>query len=362
MGLRAALLELREVAGMGGWPDVPPGPTLRPGDVGARVGALRERLRASGDLAPSISAAPAPDSVFDARLEEAVRRAQARHGLVVDGVAGPQTLRVLAVSVEDRIHQIEHNLEARRRFKVAPGRMHVLINVPAFEAWIQEEGGRPARHRVVVGRTDRRTPTLTGHIRHMVLAPYWTVPPGILRRDLLPQIRDDPATLARRRIRVLERSTGREVDVDEFNWDSWSAAALDARYLFRQDPGPWNALGRVKFIFPNPYLVYLHDTPDPHLFDAARRAFSSGCIRIEKAMTLAERIARAQLPEWTPDRLRAVASGGTERWISLPEPIPIQTVYWTAWVSPEGVLHFADDLYGWDPSPRAPMASLTRSH
>ncbi len=362
LALRAALAEFEALAERGGWPEVPPGPTFRLGDQGPRVAALRARLMASGDLLPPGSAVAIPlpvlaaDTLFDEDLEVAVRRAQSRHGLAVDGLVGPETLRALNVPIETRIRQIIHNLHARRAFAdrwqevLAAGRMHILINIPAFEAWVLEAGRPPERHRAVVGRVDRRTPELAAEIGHLVLAPFWVVPPGILRRDLLPQIRRDPTTLARRRIRVLDRATGREVDTAGFVWTDLTAAALDARYMFRQDPGPWNALGQVKFIFPNPHWVYLHDTPDQHLFDEPRRAFSSGCIRIEGAMGLAERIAQTQLPEWDRTRLQRVAAGGTERWIRLPEPIPIQTVYWTAWVSPQGVLHLADDLYGWDGS------------
>jgi L,D-transpeptidase YcbB len=336
-------------------------PTWRPDDTSPPATALRARLVASGDLpAPAagreVGPGAGPDSIFDAALEQAVRRMQMRHGLEIDGWVGPQTLRALGVPIEDRIRQIERNLAARRAFSEARGRTRILINIPAFEAWILREGLPADRHRVIVGRTDRRTPVLAATMKHIVLAPYWTVPPGILRRDLLPQIRQDPALLQRRRIRVLDRVTGREIDPARIDWEGLAADVVDARYLFRQDPGPWNALGQVKFIFPNPHLVYLHDTPDRHLFEEVRRTFSSGCIRIEGALTLASQLLQEQLPDWDAARVRQVASGPQERWIALAEPIPVQTVYWTAWVTEDGILHFAEDFYGWDRRP-ASMAA-----
>lgn len=352
LALLEAIAHLEHVQAAGGWPEIPPGPTLRLGDTGPRVAALRARLMASGDLPADM--ASGADSVFDPVVEAGVRRVQARHGIVVDGLAGPETLRVLEVSVDRRIRQIKRSLEARRAFVAEPGPVRVLINLPAFEAWVLEEGVSPTRHRVIIGRVDRRTPVLTAHIGHVVLAPYWTVPPGILRRDLLPAIRRDPQYLGDRRIRVLDRATGEESDPAGFSWDDVTAAELDTRYIFRQDPGPWNALGKVKFIFPNPYLVYLHDTPDRHLFDAPQRAFSSGCIRMEGAMDLAERLLLSRVTGWTADRIRQVAAGSTERWIRLPEAIPIQTVYWTVWAGPDGEVHFAEDLYGWEASDSSP--------
>jgi len=358
LALRAALDDLEALRMAGGWGEVPAaGGLLRPGDVDPRVAPLRERLRRSGDA--STSPAAEPDR-YDAELERAVRGFQARHALDMDGVVGPATLAALNVSVEARIRQVELNLERRREFRPDPGPAQVLVNLPAFQALVVEEGLETTSHRVIVGRPNRPTPVLSARIDFVVLSPYWNVPPGILRNDKLPQIRGDSTYLARQRISVIDRATERAVDPASIDWQTVSAGEFTARYWLRQEPGPLNALGRVKFIFPNPHHVFLHDTPDRHLFERGTRAFSSGCIRLDDPMSLAERFLDA-VPGWDADRIRTVSEGGVERWIALSRPIPIQTVYWTAWVAPDGTLHLADDLYGLDARRVASEAGVAAS-
>jgi L,D-transpeptidase YcbB len=323
---------------------------LRVGESGAPVRMLRERLIRSGDYSGQVQVAltsPGPSDDFDADLEAAVRRFQARHALDVDGVVGPATLSALNVPVESRIRQVEVNLERRREFRPDPGPVTIVVNLPGFQAMVVEEGRETAVHRVIVGRRDRPTPILSGQIEHVVLSPYWNVPPGILRNDKLPEIRRDSTYLTRQGISVIDRATDRAVDPRSVAWQTITATELSARYWLRQEPGPGNALGRVKFIFPNSHDVFLHDTPDRHLFERGTRAFSSGCLRLDEPMALAERLLAA-VPGWGSARIQEVAVGGVERWVALPDPVPIQTVYWTAWVGGDGTLHLADDLYGLD--------------
>jgi len=345
LALRRALEALERLEAGGGWGTVPPGPLLRPGEGDPRVVSLRRRLERSGDLPRGV--AGADSTLLDPTLEEAVRRFQARHGLDVDGVVGPSTLAALNVPVDQRMRQVELNLLRRREFVADSGGIRVVVNVPGFEAWVMEDGRETAVHRLVVGRVDRPTPLLSGAIQHVVLAPTWNVPWNIFVRDKLPALRRDPAYLDRQRMTVMDRATGRPAVGGAPDWNLIDPREFHQRFWLRQAPGPANALGFVKFIFPNAADVYLHDTPDRHLFERGFRSFSSGCLRLDRSMELAERLLEGQ-PAWGVERIHRVASGGVEQWVRLPEPAPIRLVYWTAWVDREGILHLNQDLYGLD--------------
>lgn len=345
LALRRALGELEQVEARGGWGTVPPGPTLRPGEEDPRVASLRRRMERSGDL-PRMALAT-DSTLMDPLLEQAVRRFQARHGLDVDGVVGAATLAALNVPVEQRMRQVDLNLLRRREFVPDTGRIRVVVNVPGFEAWVMEEGKETSVHRLVVGRVDRPTPLLAGGIQHVVLAPYWNVPRTIFLRDKLPVLRRDPAYLDRQRMTVMDRSTGLPAAGGAPDWNQIDPGEFHERFWLRQAPGPGNALGAVKFIFPNTHDVYLHDTPDRHLFERGFRSFSSGCMRLERPMELAERLLEGQR-DWGVERIPRVAAGGVEQWVRLAQPAPIRLVYWTAWVDRDGVLHLNQDLYGMD--------------
>ena len=345
LALRRALGELEQVEARGGWGTVPPGPTLRPGEEDPRVASLRRRMERSGDL-PRMALAT-DSTLMDPLLEQAVRRFQARHGLDVDGVVGAATLAALNVPVEQRMRQVDLNLLRRREFVPDTGRIRVVVNVPGFEAWVVEEGKETSVHRLVVGRVDRPTPLLAGRIEHVVLAPYWNVPRNIFLRDKLPVLRRDPAYLDRQRMTVMDRSTGRPAVGGAPDWNQIDPGEFHQRFWLRQAPGPGNALGAVKFIFPNPHDVYLHDTPDRHLLERGFRSFSSGCMRIDRPMELAERLLEGHR-DWGVERIHRVAAGGVEQWVRLAQPAPIRLVYWTAWVDRDGVLHLNQDLYGMD--------------
>jgi murein L,D-transpeptidase YcbB/YkuD len=334
--LRGALIRYRELAARGGFERLSEGPKLELGSEGPRVEALRRRLVAEGDLARE----EAEGAIFDARLAAAVRRAQTRYGLEPDAVVGRATLAALNVPAGDRVDQIRVNLErARWVLHAVQGRL-VLVDIPGFHLHFFDEG-RDWTTRVVVGRPYRRTPVFRATIRTLVLNPTWTVPPTIFAEDMLPAIREDPGYLARRQLRVID-GHGREVDPRGIDWSTVVPETFP--YLLRQDPGPQNALGRIKFVFPNPYSVYLHDTPAHELFARAERAASSGCIRVEDPLTLAVGLlVDPQL--WSREALEAAIASGITRSVTLREPVPVILMYWTAEVDEDGSVEFRRDLY-----------------
>ena len=345
--LRNALAELGASERWGGWGTVGDGPTLRAGDTHAGVDAVRRRLRLSSDsLERSLAAKGAGSSVFDPALEQAVRRFQGRHGLDPDGVVGRRTRAAMNVGVVDRIEQIRINLERWRWLPADLGPRHVRVNIPAFEAQVFDDT-LSLRTRVVVGRTDRTTPSFNSAIEYLVLAPYWHVPPTIAAMDKLPLIRDDPSYLAASRMTLFAAATGAAIDASTVDWSSVTGAEFNRRFRLRQDPGPSNALGSVKFVFPNRHSVGLHDTPQKSLFSRTVRALSSGCVRVADALGVAELLLSDQ-PEWTRARIREVVARGEERVVNLSRPVPVYLLYFTAFVDPDGTLHLRPDIYGRD--------------
>lgn len=334
--LREALQRYRAVAADGGWGELP-GVTLRPGSSGAAVAALRRRLVLGGDLVATGGA----EDAYDADVEAAVRRFQARHGLTPDGIAGLESNAILNIPVETRIREIELNLERWRWLPRDLGERHILVNIAGFELDVVEGDSTVFTSRVMVGQRYRKTPVFSDRMSYLVLSPYWTIPPNILEQDKLPLIRQDPGRyLAENRIRVLAPD-GRAVDPRTVDW---ARVTGRTNLRFRMEPGPENPLGRVKFMFPNPYHVYLHDTPGRELFGRANRAFSSGCIRVERSMELAEYLLRDDA-RWTPARIEAVANGGTEQTIQLRRPLPVHLLYWTVWAERDGTVQFRPDVY-----------------
>jgi L,D-transpeptidase YcbB len=347
--MRARLAELRSVAAAGGWPTVPEGPALRRGDAGPRVSALRARLAAEGDLAAIDGAGK---DAFDEPLADALRRFQARNGLDADGVTGARTVSALNVSAATRVDQLRVNLErARWVLQDLPARF-VLVNVPSFEVFLIEDRQVAWRARAQVGREARRTPIFRADMKYLVLNPTWTVPPGILANDILSQGANAGSVVTRKGLRVID-GAGREVDPGSVSWTRYSARNFP--YQLRQDPGPTNALGRIKFMFPNPYLVYLHDTPSKAKFEASDRALSSGCIRVEDPLGLADALLRAA-DGWTRAKIDTVIATEKTTTVWLPEPVPVLLLYWTARPTPDGEVRFFGDLYGRDPKVLAGLA------
>jgi murein L,D-transpeptidase YcbB/YkuD len=339
-GLKRELARYRAAAATPG-PTLATEPTLRPGDSDARVPQLRTRLIASGDLEP----AAATESLdYDAGLEAAVRSFQARMGLASDGVVGADTIAELNVPLADRIRQLRVNLDRGRVLLQDLPDEFVVVNIAGFTVYFVRGQQIVWHARAQVGKPYRRTPLFRSEISHVVLNPTWTVPPGIIEQDILPAARRDPATITRKGLRVFD-AQGQELDPASIDWSRYHGGHIP--YTLRQDPGPANALGRVKLMFPNPYFVYLHDTPSQAQFERAGRALSSGCVRVENALELTE-LVLGDPERWNAASFASAIEHGETRNVSLAKRVPVLLTYWTAWVDPQGRMNFRRDVYGQD--------------
>ena len=351
---RDRLKEYRAIAAAGGWPELPDGPTLKPGMNDPRVPALRKRLAVTRDLVvPAGAAEPADFTLYDATVEQAVKSFQERHGLAADGAIGPGTRAALNVPVAQRIDQIRVNLERGRWTLHEMKGEFVLVDVAGFYVSYFRNDEPIWTSRVIVGKDGRETPVFRSTITYVVFNPTWTIPPGILVKDKLPDLKRNPGALQRMNIRVLDGS-GREVNPYSVNWHQYGPNRLPP-YQFRQDPGPNNALGLVKIMFPNPYLVYLHDSPAKSLFEQDQRMFSSGCIRVQKPFELAELVLND--PLWNQQSISQLIATKETRTVTLKKPIPVLLLYWTAQPRPDGQVIFRNDVYGRDPPTLAALNS-----
>lgn len=341
--LRRALAEYRRIADGGGWPNVPADGVLREGSRGEAVARLRERLMASGDL----TVRPAEDAYFGEGLTLAVQRFQQRHGLAADGVVGPKTAGAMNVSVEQRIEQIVVNMERWRWMADDLGERYILVNLAGFELEVVESGSVVLSMRVVVGQPYRRTPVFSDRMTYLEINPYWTVPQSIARKDLIPKVKTDPKYLSTQGFRVFAGWSADAPEIDPAMIDWASAATKSSMFRFRQEPGPNNALGRIKFMFPNKFSIYLHDTPSRNLFDKVARAFSSGCIRVQWPLDLAE-YALADVPGWSRARIENEIASGRTTAVRLASPMPVHLTYSTAWIGEGGSIEFREDVYGRD--------------
>lgn len=318
--LKKALATYRRLQSSGGWPAVDTRLVLHPGDTSEAVDELRRRLQITNNVpAPTDGAA-----VYDDQLVLSVHAFQAQHGLEVDGIVGRRTFEALNVPVERRILEIEVNLERWRWMPERRERKYVEINIPAYGMRLVEEGRDVMRMKVIVGTPATRTPVFSTRIEEVVLAPYWVVPRSIEVNEILPKLSQDPGYLQRHDMRRL------------------------ANGMLRQDPGPSNPLGRIKFTIPNPYGVGLHDTPQRYLFERAICAFSHGCMRLQRPEDLALHLLKET--EWSRSRIQAAISTWKERRIPLEQPVPLHVLYWTAWVDEDGGVQFRADVYGYDDS------------
>ena len=342
--LLGALDTYRQIASAGGWPTVPAGPTIRPGTRDPRVAVLAERLAVTGDLeAPRFRVAD-----YDDELQLAVRRFQSRHGLEPDALVGPATLRALNVTVGERVNQLELNLPRARDVFRSDRTDFILVNVPAFEAYLYRAGVLAWKTGVVVGEAETETPLFESRIRTVVLNPTWAVPRSIASEELLPKIQTDIDFLSRGGYDVFD-ANGQAVDPASVSWASLTMNNFP--YTLVQQPGPMNELGQIKFLFPNEYSVCMHDTPSKYLFSHYSRAFSHGCIRVEDPVDLAERLLAGD--GVTRNEIDArLASAETES-VQLADPLPVVLAYLTVAVDDSGTVHFYRDIYDSDASDAA---------
>jgi murein L,D-transpeptidase YcbB/YkuD len=324
-------------------------PVVRPGDRSAGLESLATWLAASGDLLASELDAAAGSGVYEGALVAAVTRFQQRHGLLADGIVGRATQAALATPLADRVRQIEWSLERLRWLPHPAGRL-VVVNIPMFRLWAIDGTSSPPvvafESDVVVGRAlNTQTPVFDAWMTHVIFQPYWNVPRSIVRNELLPRIRRDPSYLAAQRLEIVRGQTDAAVPVTPTaeHLDALAAGVL----RLRQRPGLDNALGLVKFVFPNAADVYLHDTPARSLFDRARRDFSHGCVRVARPLDLAE-WALAGTPGLTRERIAEAMHGPPSRRVDLAAPVQVLLFYLTALVAPDGRMHFAEDIYGHD--------------
>lgn len=350
--MRSALLWYRIIEKEGGWPVIPGGPILKKGDLDERVSVLRKRLAITGDLVNQDFIVN--KNYYDDTLEKAVRRFQYRQGLIIDGIVGESTRNELNIPVEERVKQLEINMERWRWLPEELGSKYVLVNIADFKLDVVENNQKVMSMKAIVGSENRRTPVFSNQITYVVLNPYWYIPNSIAVRDKLPLIKDNIDYLKEHNIRVFQVNGNqtRELKPESINWSE--LAADNFELLLRQEPGPDNALGRVKFMFPNKYNVYLHDTPIRELFDYSSRSFSSGCIRLEKPLELAEYLLNEQ-EDWNREKILQVIETGKEEIIYLKEPVTVHLLYWTAWVDKTGMVLFRKDIYRRDETLREIM-------
>ncbi len=327
--LRLALARYRELLSKGEWQLVSAGPGLKKGSQSERVVELRKRLAASGDLPPAEAKG---GDLFDDKVEQSVMVFQKRHGLKIDGAVSRDTLDALNVPLQQRIRQMELNMERLRWIFGNIEERYIAVNIANFQLDVIENDKSVLSMKVVVGKPYLRTPIFTARMTYLVINPSWNIPASIVQKEILGKIEKDPDYLAKQHIKVV---SGPEVN------------GKASRDRFRQEPGHLNALGTFKFMFPNEYDVYLHDTPAKRLFSESVRDFSHGCSRIEKPLELAEYLLRDD-PRWSRSELLAAVGKGTEQTVMIPRPLNVHFLYLTAWVDESGTVQFRNDIYGRD--------------
>ena len=329
------------IVNRGGWPQIPSGSVLRLGDRHPNVVPLRTRLAASGDIDPNAVG----NDVYDSYVEGAVRRFQVRHGVSIDGVVRNETLAMLNVPAPARLAQLKVNVTRLRALGADLGPRYVLANIPAARIEAIENGVAVSRHTAVVGKPDRPSPEINSKIVQINFNPYWTVPPSIVQKDLIPRMQDQPDYLVKNHIRIFD-SRQKELQPSQINWYSEEAT----HYSFKQDPGSLNSLGSIRINFPSAYGVYMHDTPLKNLFGEDFRFHSSGCMRVQNVRQLVAWLLEGT-KGWSLEDIDRVIKSGERKDAQLPKPVPLHWVYVTAWSGADGVVQFREDIYGKDGVP-----------
>lgn len=381
-GLRDALVIARQQVEEGGWPQVPDTATLRPGERSPVVPDLRARLAATGfyiegeaaasaeiltsnplltpasgdaetvitvpdEEAAGVTDSLADETMFDEALVLAVERFQEANGLAVDGAVGPRTLAAMNVSAEERVNQIVATMERWRWLPDDLGDGYIMVNLPDYRLQIFDDGILVRSMDVIVGRRDRQTPLFSSALTYLEFNPTWTVPTSIAYNDYLPRLIEDPTYLRSHNIRVYNgwHNGASEILSEHVDWERVGSGIR--HYMLRQAPGPGNSLGRVKFMMANNFSVYLHDTPSRSLFNRAHRSYSSGCVRVQDPMWLADYLLD-DLDNWSVGRRESILATGRTARVNMPAPMPLHLVYHTAWLDADGSPVYREDIYGID--------------
>lgn len=331
-----------------GWPEiVTDQKKISPKDSSATIAQIKHRLKFLGDYTGADTS-----GFFNPELTDAVKNYQHRHGITEDGIIGKQFLARINAPISQRIRQILINQERVRWVPKSPETDYLLVNIPEYRLHVYEDGKLNFDIDVVVGQAQHSTVIFTGSLKYVVFAPYWNIPPGILGNEILPALKRDPSYLDRHNMEVVSGQT--VIPASGINWQKYTAKNFP--YMIRQKPGPNNSLGRVKFLFPNNYNIYFHDTPAKSLFGETRRDFSHGCIRLSEPVKFAEYLLRKDT-SYTTEKIDSLLKGTKEKYVTLKEPVPVFIGYFTAWVDSNGQLNFRDDIYGHDKKLEAKLFS-----
>jgi murein L,D-transpeptidase YcbB/YkuD len=344
--LKEALVTYREIKANGGWEPVPEGKVLKTGMEDDRLPIIRKRLAATGDLKTDNMMGTA----YDEKTVEGVKHFQIRHALAADGVIGNETVETMNVPVDKRIRQIILNMERFRWLNVPGGKKVLAVNIAGFRLLGVANGIFELDMPVIVGKKYHKTPVFSDTIKYLVINPYWNVPNSIAQNEMLPKLKKNSNYLKEKNIRLLNGwdPDAEEVDSTTLDWNSMGKKDI-VRYRLRQDPGPGNALGTIKFIFPNKYNVYLHDTPVHSLFERRKRAMSHGCIRVSQPAELAAYILKDEEGGLTLEQVKQTVESGKRTVVPLKNPFPVFILYRTVLVDPEsGKINFFSDVYGRD--------------
>ncbi|MEO8667559.1 MAG: L,D-transpeptidase family protein [Bauldia sp.] len=333
-----AIAQYSQIVAQGGWPVVPSDRKLKLGIRSPAVSVLRQRLAISGDMARSNGYS----DIFDTYVDQGVRRFQKRHGIFGDGIVGDSTLAALNIPAVVRLNQLSNNMTRLKGLTAKLPNRFVMVNIPGAQVEAVENGSVVSRHTAVVGKVDRPSPTVNSRITDINFNPFWTVPVSIIKRDLIPLMQKNPNYLTEYNIRIYDPK-GNELQPEQVNWMTDEAT----KYMFRQDPGDENSLGTVKINFPSPDGVYMHDTPHKGLFNSEFRFDSSGCVRIQNIRELINWLLR-DTPQWSREQIDAMFRTGQRMDAKLAAPVPLFWIYVTAWATEEGVVHFRNDIYGYD--------------
>jgi len=351
--LQKELIKYREIKEKGGWTPILLTETLKAGQSTLGVYELRERLRATEDYIPCKEGNATSDEnnmsmVYDKCLQKAVKHFQKRNGLTRDGEVGPTTLKILNKTVDERITTLLLNLDRIKWLKKRNAKRHVIINIPDFMLYFEEDGKLRQSIRTVVGKPQNPTPIFSNMVKTIVLNPYWNLPTSIIQKEMIPKLLKNPRILSKKGIEVSSGwgKDAKKIDPTTIDWAQYRYSN-GVPFRFAQVPGPRNALGKLKFLFPNKYAVYMHDTPAKKLFSRTRRAFSHGCIRLQKPRELLKTFASFNA-NIDFAKSQKILKGKNKTYIALKTPVPVDVIYLTAWVDYDGKLQFRNDIYNYD--------------